>query len=141
MKLTEIQLPLLCQYIKTYLSSQDTLLLIGKLGAGKTTFTRYLLNEYGYKGPVRSPTYSLITIYPTSPQIFHADLYRLEANEEIGLEEYRQNDLCIIEWPERLPYLLKDNTAWKIYFETVDETIRDIKVLPPEQVAYLEFVP
>ncbi|ASW74283.1 ATPase [Chryseobacterium piperi] len=83
----------------------NILLLKGNLGAGKTTFTQFLLKKLGSEDEVSSPTYSIVNEYNT-PQgkIYHFDLYRLKNIEEvydIGIEEYLDNAfLCIIEWPE-----------------------------------------
>ncbi|ANF49506.1 tRNA threonylcarbamoyladenosine biosynthesis protein TsaE [Chryseobacterium glaciei] len=80
-------------------------LLKGNLGAGKTTFTQFLLKNLGSQDEVNSPTYSIVNEYNTPKgKIFHFDLYRLKNIEEvydIGIEEYLDNAfLCIIEWPE-----------------------------------------
>ncbi len=83
----------------------NILLLKGNLGAGKTTFTQFLLKALGSSDEVNSPTYSIVNEYST-PQgkVFHFDLYRLKNIDEvydIGIEEYLDNAfLCIIEWPE-----------------------------------------
>lgn len=80
-------------------------LLKGNLGAGKTTFTQFLLKSLGSEDEVSSPTYSIVNEY-NSPKgkVYHFDLYRLKNIEEaydIGIEEYLDNAfLCIIEWPE-----------------------------------------
>lgn len=60
----------------------------------------------GVAGPVRSPTYSLVQLYPLGPQtMVHLDLYRLRAPEELehlGLEEWAlPGCLWLIEWPQR----------------------------------------
>ncbi|MCS3529539.1 tRNA (adenosine(37)-N6)-threonylcarbamoyltransferase complex ATPase subunit type 1 TsaE [Chryseobacterium sp. JUb7] len=80
-------------------------LLKGNLGAGKTTFTQFLLKNIGSTDEVNSPTYSIVNEYNTPKgKIYHFDLYRLKNIEEvydIGIEEYLDNAfLCIIEWPE-----------------------------------------
>ncbi|EJL73022.1 tRNA (adenosine(37)-N6)-threonylcarbamoyltransferase complex ATPase subunit type 1 TsaE [Chryseobacterium populi] len=80
-------------------------LLKGNLGAGKTTFTQFLLKNLGSSDEVSSPTYSIINEYNTPKgKVYHFDLYRLKNIEEvydIGIEEYLDNAfLCIIEWPE-----------------------------------------
>lgn len=83
----------------------NILLLKGNLGAGKTTFTQFLLKKLGSADEVSSPTYSIVNEYNT-PQgkVYHFDLYRLKNIDEvydIGIEEYLDNAfLCIIEWPE-----------------------------------------
>jgi len=83
----------------------NILLLKGNLGAGKTTFTQFLLKNMGSKDEVNSPTYSIVNEYNTEKgKVYHFDLYRLKNIEEvydIGIEEYLDNSfLCIIEWPE-----------------------------------------
>ncbi|MDQ1095419.1 MULTISPECIES: tRNA (adenosine(37)-N6)-threonylcarbamoyltransferase complex ATPase subunit type 1 TsaE [Chryseobacterium] len=83
----------------------NILLLKGNLGAGKTTFTQFLLKNLGTGDEVNSPTYSIVNEYNTPKgKVFHFDLYRLKSIEEvydIGMEEYLDNSyLCIIEWPE-----------------------------------------
>lgn len=83
----------------------NILLLNGNLGAGKTTFTQFLLKNLGSKDEISSPTYSIVNEYNTPKgKVFHFDLYRLKSIEEvydIGMDEYLDNSfLCIIEWPE-----------------------------------------
>lgn len=80
-------------------------LLKGNLGAGKTTFTQFLLKNLKSEDEVSSPTYSIVNEYNTPKgKVYHFDLYRLKNIEEaydIGIEEYLDNAfLCIIEWPE-----------------------------------------
>jgi len=81
------------------------LLLKGNLGAGKTTFSQFLMRELGSKDEVSSPTYSIVNEYDTPKgKVFHFDLYRLKSVDEaydFGIEEYLDNCyLSIIEWPE-----------------------------------------
>lgn len=83
----------------------NILLLKGNLGAGKTTFSQYLIKELGSPDKVSSPTYSIVNEYNTPKgKVFHFDLYRLKSVEEaydFGIEEYLDNGfLSIIEWPE-----------------------------------------
>ena len=55
------------------------LLLKGNLGAGKTTFTQFLLKKFGSQDEVSSPTYSIVNEYDTPKgNIFHFDLYRMK---------------------------------------------------------------
>lgn len=78
----------------------------GDLGAGKTTFVKAFCQYLQVSDKVSSPTFSLVNEYesPSGQCIFHMDLYRLEAEEElinIGFEEYLESDaICFIEWPE-----------------------------------------
>ena len=84
--------------------------LIGDLGAGKTTFARYLIQALGYAGKVKSPTYTLCEPYPLNikQQEFtahHFDLYRMRDPlewQEAGFAEYFDlPGFCLIEWPEK----------------------------------------
>lgn len=77
----------------------------GDLGAGKTTFTRGLLNALGYNGAVKSPTYNIVETYPfKSFNLHHFDLYRFQNPEEwldAGLDELITADsIILIEWPQ-----------------------------------------
>lgn len=83
----------------------NILLLRGNLGAGKTTFSQFLLKELGSDDEISSPTYSIVNEYNTPKgKVFHFDLYRLKSVDEaydFGIEEYLDNAfLSIIEWPE-----------------------------------------
>jgi tRNA threonylcarbamoyladenosine biosynthesis protein TsaE len=92
----------------------DAVLFWGELGAGKTTMIRGLLEALGHEGPVRSPTFNLIQTFPTTPPVMHADLYRVKSYQGIGLEDYLETHICLIEWPDRLDGLLDPSTCWNV---------------------------
>lgn len=83
----------------------DVVLLIGELGAGKTTFVRGVAQGTGSHAPVASPTFQLVRIYPGRVQLAHVDLYRVENSAELrdlGLEELAGQGAVVVEWGERL---------------------------------------
>ncbi|HUS08390.1 MAG TPA: tRNA (adenosine(37)-N6)-threonylcarbamoyltransferase complex ATPase subunit type 1 TsaE [Bryobacteraceae bacterium] len=81
------------------------LLLIGNLGAGKTTLTKGIVQGLGVASPddVSSPTFTLIHEYGSA--VYHVDLYRLDSAQQIaslGLDDlFDQNSIVMIEWGER----------------------------------------
>lgn len=83
------------------------IMLIGDLGAGKTTLAKGIVEALGAapKEDVLSPTFSLIHEYGANPKVYHIDLYRLDRVPELetlGLEDlWRQNAVVIIEWGEK----------------------------------------
>lgn len=87
-------------------------LLIGNLGAGKTTLTRGIVEGRGVTAAeeVSSPTFTLIHQYGQGEPVFHVDLYRLDELREVetlGLDElFASGALVLLEWAERFPALL-----------------------------------
>ncbi len=88
-------------------------LLIGDLGAGKTTLAKGIVEGSGAAEveAVSSPTYTLIHEY--AGNVHHVDLYRLDEEREVarlGLEElFDRGGLILLEWAERFPRLLPAN--------------------------------
>lgn len=83
-------------------------LLMGDLGAGKTTFIRFLVEGLpgGELAEVASPSFTLCNVYPTTPETQHFDLYRLPpGSSDEMLEESLESmhGLILIEWAEYLP--------------------------------------
>ncbi|MCY4655952.1 MAG: tRNA (adenosine(37)-N6)-threonylcarbamoyltransferase complex ATPase subunit type 1 TsaE [Gammaproteobacteria bacterium] len=76
----------------------------GLLGAGKTTVVKGWLQDLGYGGTVRSPTYTIVEPYELDGKsILHIDLYRINDPVElefIGLvEQIAMSELVFVEWP------------------------------------------
>lgn len=114
------------------LIKHNILLLKGNLGAGKTTFSQYLVRSLGSDDVVSSPTYALVNEYQTPKgKIFHFDLYRVNEIEElfdIGIEEYLDSGfLSIIEWPEVYEEELRGLKFHEIKIENQPSGIRLIE--------------
>jgi len=84
--------------------NHDIILITGEVGTGKTTLIKEYCKLIGVEETVNSPTYTLINEYQNKRgKIVHMDLYRVkDINEinELGLFEYFENNIVIIEWPE-----------------------------------------
>jgi len=110
-----------------------TILLNGEVGTGKTFFARNLIQKllmkYGLNEDVPSPTYTLIQSYQTPEiDIIHADLYRIKSKTELmelGLTDAFENNLCLIEWPDKLDLLIPRD-AIKIKLEYGNKKISRI---------------
>ena len=92
-----------------FLPQQGVVLLIGDLGAGKTTLAKGIVEgrKAASGDEVSSPTFTLIHEYGDPVKIYHVDLYRLETLEQVrrlGLDElFDKPALTLIEWGERFP--------------------------------------
>ena len=89
------------------LPARGVVLLIGNLGAGKTTLTKGVAVGRGVAAPdeVSSPTFTLIHEYGDPVRLYHIDLYRIEEASELAtleLDDLMDRDaLVLIEWGER----------------------------------------
>ena len=96
--------------IAQQLPHKTTVLLIGNLGAGKTTLTQGIVEGLGaaHRNEVASPTFTLIHEY--GPKVYHIDLYRLDTEAEVatlGLDDlFDREAIVLIEWGERFPRLM-----------------------------------
>lgn len=118
------------------LPRRAVVLLIGNIGAGKTTLAKGIISGLGAAEPdeVSSPTFTLIHEYgPASSgaRVYHIDLYRLDRAEQVatlGLDEIFDRDaVVLIEWGERFPQLLPAERV-EIRLETVGAEDRRIEV-------------
>lgn len=109
-------------------------LLIGNLGAGKTTMTKGIVEGRGVAAveEVSSPTFTLVHQYGNSDNpVFHIDLYRLDEAREVetlGLDDlFASGALVLLEWAERFPALLpRDRT--EIRLKALDDDSREIHI-------------
>jgi len=89
------------------LKPQDVVVLEGDLGGGKTTFIKGLLEGFGYRGRVLSPSFTLVRQYHIKSKcIYHIDLYRLEKSDifNLGMEDmiYSKEAITVIEWGDKI---------------------------------------
>ena len=106
--------------------------LYGDLGAGKTALVRGMGGEVG-TSEVRSPTFTIVHEYETSPRLIHFDAYRLGDAEElfaIGFEEYLAQDaILVLEWAERVPEALP-NERLEIFLSGSGDEPRTLEFHP-----------
>ena len=128
------QLNSISKKIADKVSNEDCIYLLGEIGSGKTTFSRYFINylqkkEETEKTDVLSPTFNLLYEYEIKKiKIMHYDLYRLKNIDEIkqlGIFEEDIKSIKIIEWPELLKEKIKDKIEIKFKY-TKNENERDI---------------
>ncbi len=106
------QLASVARILVNSLEERSLVALVGKMGAGKTTFIKAICAELGVADIVNSPTFSIVNQYETQSGqvIYHFDFYRLETPQEaiqIGIFEYWDSgSVCLMEWPEKVEKLL-----------------------------------
>ena len=111
-------------------SLRGCVLLIGNLGAGKTTLTKGIVEGLGVGSGdlVSSPTYTLVHQYG---EVFHVDLYRLDEAREVeglGLEDlFAGGGVVLIEWGERFLELMPGERT-EIRLKVVEGETREIEV-------------
>ena len=107
----------LSQKVADKLDKNDCIFLIGEIGVGKTTFTRYLINHLQEKNgekitEVLSPTFNLLYEYDLKTiKIMHYDLYRIKDEKELkhlGIFLDKKDTIKIIEWPQLINISLPD---------------------------------
>ena len=92
-----------------YLTGGEVILLYGEMGVGKTTFVKYLINQFQIKKKLKitevtSPTFNLLNEYEVDNLVIkHYDLFRLKDKSEfknLDLFDKHKNTITLIEWPE-----------------------------------------
>ena len=114
------------------LKEGDIILLDGDLGAGKTVFTKGVVSALSNGKVVAvSPTFVIVNVYDTTPNVYHFDLYRIADVSEldaIGAEEYfYSNGISIVEWPDRAEGMFP-NSAIKVFIKKIDNEKRLIRI-------------
>ena len=114
---------------------RGVVLLIGNLGAGKTTLAKGIASGLGAASPddVSSPTFTLIHEYGRGT-VYHVDLYRIEEARELeslGLDEiFDSGALVLIEWGERFLESFPQPRA-EIHIRALPDDTREIDLRPP----------
>ena len=131
------QLNSLSKKIADQLKEKDYIFLIGEIGVGKTTFTRFLINYLQKKGGLKptevlSPTFNLLYEYDLKKfKIMHYDLYRIKNEKELnnlGLFQDNQNAIRIIEWPNLIKIPISDKLEIHLDYAKHDNE-RKLKLL------------
>ena len=125
----------LSKKIADKLANNDCIFLVGEIGVGKTTFTRYLINYLQEKKgekitEVLSPTFNLLYEYDLKGfKIMHYDLYRIRDEKELehlGIFLDKQDTIKIIEWPQLINIPLDDKLEIHLDYAK-NEKEREIK--------------
>lgn len=105
----------------------------GEMGVGKTTLVKVICEQMGVSDTVSSPTFSIVNEYKTTEgkQLFHFDFYRIKHFDEaydLGFESYLDTgSLCLIEWPERIEPILKNEAVMRIHLSKATDGTRIIR--------------
>ena len=116
------------------LSAGQIIALVGDLGAGKTHFSKGIVSGLGSTDAVTSPTFSLVNEYRSGRcPIFHFDFYRIDTANElqtIGWEEYlyEENGLIIVEWADKFPEIMPEDTIWCRFSVNQKSSKRTVKI-------------
>jgi len=120
--------------IANFLTAGSVVALTGCLGSGKTCLTKGIALGLGITENITSPTYTIINEYQreeSSPTLLHIDAYRLNCDkdfEDIGGDEtINSGGISIIEWSERIPKSIPENSI-KISMEITSPLSRAIKI-------------
>lgn len=112
LKITIYSLDELDSFAETFcrmLSGNETIFLVGDLGAGKTTFTKSIAKSYKVEENVISPTFVLQKQYKGLVKIYHYDFYRLDELSQVRDIDFYDvvgmPGLKIIEWADKFPEL------------------------------------
>lgn len=113
-----------------HLRPGDVILLKGGLATGKTTFVKAVASAMGSQALVTSPTFTLAHFYPFDlGTIMHVDAYRLSGIPEyrdLGLEEYLDGAVTLIEWGEKIADEFPDHLMVDFH---CDSSAPDLRVI------------
>ncbi len=108
-------------------------LLVGRLGSGKTTLAKGIISGLGVAAAeeVTSPTFTLVHQYGRDPRVFHVDLYRVDTSREVetlGLEDlWERPAVVLVEWAEKFKGLFA-GPRWEVHLEDLGDDRRRITI-------------
>lgn len=118
--------------IKDNIKSNNFLFLSGDLGSGKTTLTKYLLEDYlKVNELVTSPTFTILNTYKSQENLIinHMDAYRLTENDELEMYfEQFYGAFNIIEWHQNIIKDLSDYKGYLINIKKIDDETRKFSI-------------
>ena len=104
----------------------------GGLGAGKTTFTRYMCEELDCRDDVSSPTFALVHCYRAKFPICHFDMYRINSFDDLystGFYDYLDSGaVLVIEWSENIIDFIENEDLITIEIKRLGDTEREITI-------------
>ena len=131
----------LAENFSNYLTGGEVIFLYGEMGVGKTTFVKYLINQFQIKKKlpiteVTSPTFNLLNEYDADDLVIkHYDLFRLKDKSEVknlDLFDKNKNTIILIEWPELIN---KEN-----FKKTIDLMFSYENELNNRSIVFLKFL-
>lgn len=129
------------------LAGGETIVLVGDVGAGKTTLTKGIARGLGIKEPIQSPTFTISRLYDAHNDLVlaHYDFYRLNEPGIMSLELAESIDdssrITVLEWADIVESVLPDDHL-VIEISPTDETERELVVQAhgPRSVSIMEQV-
>ena len=120
--------------VKFSKGSNIVICLNGNLGSGKTTFSRYFIQEYLKDAKIKeipSPTFTLLQVYEhNNIKINHFDFYRLNSAAELvelNFMESTLDDACLIEWSDKFKEILPSDRI-EIIFKILKNNNRNVDI-------------
>ena len=141
---SEVKTAGLAEKFSEILKKGDIVFFYGEIGAGKTTFIRYLIQNLQKKNKIKieevtSPTFNIVNEYDIGDfKVQHYDLFRIKNRREIeniGLFENYEEILTLIEWPEKINKTIDHKISLIFeYSADTDQRILNIKGLKKEKL-------
>jgi tRNA threonylcarbamoyladenosine biosynthesis protein TsaE len=128
----------LAKELSNYLKGGEIIFLYGEMGVGKTTFVKYLINQFQIKKnlqtcEVTSPTFNLLNEYDVDDlSIKHYDLFRLKDKSELknlDIFENKKNTIALIEWPQLINKEKLNKTIDLIFYYENELNNRSVKIV------------